>query len=152
MLKSKQMKPWHLLKPKTGKEIPFIILLSFLATFAGSRLITYLLPDIFLQVRGTHVHHFAYGIILLGILGFISIVQPRSPQTRLKLSLLYGFALGMAFDEFAMWIQLDDVYRDRSTYDAIVTISLLLLNIVYFEDFWKKWGHRLGSLAKRIFT
>ena len=146
------MKPWHLLKPKNGKEIPFIILISFLGTFAASRLITYLLPDLFLKVRGTHVHHFAYGIILLGILGFFSITQPRSPQTRLKLSFLYGIALGLAFDEFAMWIQLDDVYKDRTTYDAIVTISLVLLNIVYFEDFWKKWGHRLGSLAKRIFT
>jgi len=146
------MKPWHHLKPKTGKEIPFMILISFLATFAASRITTQLLPNMFLQVRGTHVHHFAYGIILLGIIGFYSITQPRSPQTRLKLSLLYGIALGLAFDEFAMWIQLEDVYKDRSTYDAIVTITLLLLNIVYFEDFWKKWGYRLGSLAKRIFS
>ncbi|KKT42695.1 MAG: hypothetical protein UW31_C0006G0115, partial [Candidatus Collierbacteria bacterium GW2011_GWA2_44_13] len=71
---------------------------------------------------------------------------------RLKLAPLYGFALGVAFDEFAMWIQLDDIYKDRSTYDAILIITLILLNIVYFEDFWKKWGHRLGLLLKHIFT
>ena len=146
------MKPWLLLKPKTGKGIPFLILISFLFTFATSRLVTNLFPGIFLKFRGTHVHHFAYGIILLGIISFISITQSYSPQARLKLSLLYGFALGLAFDEFAMWIQLEDVYKDRSTYDAIVTISLILLNIVYFEDFWKKWGSRLGTLLKRIFT
>lgn len=146
------MKPWHRLKPKSGKEIPFIILISFLATFAASRLTTNLFPDLFLKIKDTHVHHFAYGIILLGVIGYLSITQPRPPQTRLRLAILYGFALGLAFDEFAMWIQLDDVYRDRSTYDAIVTIALILLNIVYFEDFWKKWGHRLGSLINRIFS
>ena len=147
------MKPWHILRPKTGKEIPFLILISFLATFALSRLITSLpFPNLYLKVRGTHIHHLAYGIFILGVSGFLSLVQERSPKTRLQLSILFGIGLGLAFDEFAMWIQLEDVYKDRSTYDAIVVISLLLLNIVYFDDFWKKWGHNLGRLAKRIFT
>lgn len=146
------MKPWHLLRPKNGKEIPFLILISFLATFAGSRLFVYLFPDMLIMVKGQHVHHFAYGFILLAAIGYFSITQPRSPTTRLKLSLLYGFALGVAFDEFAMWIQLEDVYHDRSTYDAIVFISLILLNVVYFDDFWHKWGHRLGRLYKRIIS
>lgn len=146
------MKVWKILKPKTGKEIPFIILLSFLTTFALSRLITTFFPDLFLQVRGNHVHHFAYGIIILGLTGYFSLTQPRSTTTRLRLSVIYGFGLGLAFDEFAMWIQLDDVYHDRSTYDAIVFITLLFLNIIYFDDFWRKWGYRLGSLFRRIFS
>ena len=146
------MKPWRHLRPKDGKEIPFLILISFLATFAVSRLIVNFFPDIFLKIRGTHVHHFAYGILLLAVIGYFLLTQPRSPKTRLKLSVAYGVALGLAFDEFAMWIQLEDVYYNRTTYDAIVIISALLLNIVYFEDFWKKWGHRLGKLIKRIFT
>jgi len=146
------MKPWHHLKPKTGKEIPFLILLAFLVTFIGSRIITTYLPDLSINIKGTHVHHFAYGFILLAVIGYFSLTQSRSPYTRLRLSVLYGFALGVAFDEFAMWIQLDNVYKDRSTYDAILTITLILLNVVYFDDFWKKWGYRLGSLLKRLFT
>ena len=146
------MKPWIILRPKTGKEIPFLILISFLATFAISRLVVNYLPDLFLKVRDTHVHHFTYGIVLLIIVGYFLLTQPRSRRTRLKMSLVFGVALGLAFDEFAMWIQLEDAYYDRSTYDAIVIISVFLLNIVYFEDFYKKWGYRLGKLAKRIFT
>jgi glucan phosphoethanolaminetransferase (alkaline phosphatase superfamily) len=145
------VKPLHVLKPKVGKEIPFLILISFLLTFAGSRLITYFFPSLFLNVKNTHIHHFSYGIILLSILGFYLLTQPRSDKTRLKASVFYGFALGLAFDEFAMWIQLEDVYRDRSTYDAIMVITLFLLNAIYFEDFWKKWGHHLKSLFKKIF-
>ena len=146
------MKPWHRLCPKTGKEIPFLIMLSFLGTFALSRTIVNFFPNLSLEVRGTHIHHFAYGIIMLVLVGYYLLVQDRSPKTRLKLSLVYGVALGLAFDEFAMWIQLEDVYYDRATYDAIVIVSAILLNIVYFEDFWKKWGHRLGGLVKRIFS
>jgi hypothetical protein len=137
---------------KTGKEIPFLILISFLVTFAASRIFTGLFPNTLIVVRGVHVHHFAYGFILLSLIGFFSITQPRSDRTRLRLAPLYGFALGVAFDEFAMWIQLDDIYQDRSTYDAIIIITLLLLNIVYFGDFWKKWGYRLDRLFKRLFT
>ncbi len=146
------MKPWHLLKPKTGKEIPFLILVSFLATFAGSRIITNFFPDLFISIKGTHVHHFAYGFILLAWVGFMGLTKSRPPRTIIKLALIYGFALGVAFDEFAMWIQLDDVYKDRATYDAIVIITLILLNIIYFEDFWRKWGHHLGRLKNWIFS
>ncbi|EKD53551.1 MAG: hypothetical protein ACD_61C00019G0017 [uncultured bacterium] len=147
------MKPWNLLRPKTGKEIPFLILISFLATFALSRFVTSLpFPNLYLKVRDIHVHHFAYGIFILGIVGFLSLVLERTDKLKLQLSVIYGVGLGLAFDEFAMWIQLEDVYKDRSTYDAIVTISLILLNIIYFDDFWKKWGNRLGLLFKRIFS
>jgi hypothetical protein len=146
------MKPWRHLRPKTGKEIPFLILISFLTMFVISRLWVNFFPNLTLEVHGTHVHHFAYGIVLLIIIGYILLTQPRSPKTRLKLSILYGIALGLAFDEFAMWIQLEEVYYDRATYDAIVIITAILLNLVYFEDFWKKWGYRLGGLVKRLFT
>ena len=145
------MKVWRLLKPKTGKEIPFLIMLSFLGTFTLSRIVTFVFPEIFLKVRGIHVHHFSYGIFLLAILGYFLLTQPRTSKTRLRLSLFYGIALGLSMDEFAMWIQLEDNYYNRSSYDAIVLITLILLNIIYFEDFWKKWGYRLNNLYKRIF-
>lgn len=127
-----------------------MIMLSFLGTFALSRVVTYVIPGVSLKVRSIHVHHFAYGIFLLAFLGYFLLTQPRSPKTRLRLSLLYGFALGLAMDEFAMWIQLENVYYDRTSYDAVVIVSLVLLNIVYFEDFWKKWGYRLEKFLKKI--
>lgn len=146
------MKPFVLLKPKTGKEIPFIILISFLLTFIVSRLVVFYGPtsNFYLKVKGVHVHHLAYGIFLLSLVGFLSLVLERTEKVRLQLSVLYGIALGLAFDEFAMWIQLEDVYKDRSTYDAIVTITLILLNVVYFGDFWKKWHNHLGKLFHKL--
>jgi len=146
------MKLFRLLRPKNGKEIPFLVMISFLGTFGISRAFTYLFPWLFVQVRTVHVHHFAYGIFLLAIVGYVLLTQPRSPSTRLKLALLYGIALGLAFDEFAMWIQLEDAYWDRNNFDAILIVSLILANIVYFDDFWRKWGYRLQSFFRRIFS
>lgn len=141
----------HRLKPKPDKSIPFLIFVSFLATFIASRLIVTFFPQFFIPIRGEHVHHFAYGIILLSFVGFVSVAYPLTPRSRLRLSVLYGISLGLAFDEFAMWLQLDDVYKDRVSYDAILIISLILLNIIYFSDFWKRWGRRLGLLLRILF-
>ena len=146
------MRPWRLIKPKIGKEIPFLVMLSFLGTFVLSRMIVYYLPDIALKVRGVHVHHFAYGIFLLSIIGYLTLTQQITPKIRLRLAFLYGFALGLALDEFAMWIQLEDSYYDRASFDALVLVTLIFLNIIYFEDFWKKWGYRLNSFLQRIFS
>lgn len=141
-----------LIKPKNGKEIPFLILISFLTTFVASRSVIYLAPDLFLTVRQVHIHHFAYGIILLSITNLLLLTQQRTHKFRLRLSIIYGISLGLAFDEFAMWIQLDNIYQDRSTYDVIIFISLVLLNIIYFDGFWRKWGHRLGTFLHLIST
>jgi hypothetical protein len=140
------------IRPKTGKEIPFLILISLLITFALSRLVVYLFPNLFLSVNGTHIHHFAYGIVLLALTNLVLLTQPRSRPTRYKMSIIYGFSLGLAFDEFLMWIQLEDIYWDRGIPDAIIIITLVLLNIIYFEGFWKKWGHRLKKLYLLIFS
>lgn len=139
------------LKPKQDKTIPFLTWLAFLLTFAMSRLITYVFPALAFEVRGVHVHHFAYGIILLSILGLIMLNAELSYNNRLRLSVLYGIALGLAFDEFAMWLELDDIYHDRRSIDAVIFISTFFLNFIYFEGFWRKWGARLDSLLRILF-
>ena len=147
------MSPIHKLKPKAGKEIPFLILISFLVTFTASRIVTSLpFPNFYLRINGIHIHHLAYGIIILSFVGYYLLTQPRSEKTRLRASIFYGVGLGLAFDEFAMWIQLEDVYKDRTTFDAIIVVVLILLNGVYFDDFWKKWGHHLKSFFTKIIS
>lgn len=132
------------LRPRQEKEIPFLIFISFIVTFIFARLITRFFPQLFFTLKGQHIHHFAYGIILLAICGYLLLNYRFSRYRHLvQMSLLYGFGLGLAFDEFGMWIQLEDNYWARPTYDAIIIISLIFLNIIYFDQFWKRWGRRL---------
>lgn len=138
------------LKPKNGKEIPFLILVSFLTTFIVSRTVVYFAPGLFLTIRGVHLHHFAYGIILLALTNYFLLTAERSEKIRLRFSIIYGIALGFAFDEFVMWTELEGIYWDRTNIDAVVIVSLLFANIIYFGGFWHKWGTRLGRFLRLV--
>ena len=108
-----------------------VVLVSFLFTFAASRMLVYLimsrrLPDLFVRVGGTHIHHLNFGIVLLAGVGahllFRRTVAPAPPI----IALLYGTGLALTFDEFGMWLHLNDEYWQRASFDAVVVIAALL--------------------------
>ena len=143
----------HSLFLSKRKEIPFIILASFLVTFIVSRLVVRLiyagvLPNMFLFVsvgsvnEPIHVHHMNYGILLLSIIGFIAIAYPKVINRFPHISAIsYGVSLGLIFDEFALFFLLEDDYYHRLSYDAVIFISLILASTVYFPPFFK-WGQK----------
>jgi hypothetical protein len=108
-----------------------LVLVSFLVTFLGSRLIAFLImsrriPDLFLYVGGTHVHHLNYGIFLLSVTGaFLIFARPAGAALRVA-AVLYAIGLGLTFDEFGMWLNLGGSYWQRASLDATVTIAALL--------------------------
>ncbi len=129
--------------PSTERLIA-IIISSFLATFIIARLMVYLviehlMPDFFLTIKGVHIHHFAYGVLILAVISFYFIIgQPKSGSKRFRwATAIYGIGLGLTFDEFGMWIRLEDNYWIRQSYDAIIIITLLLLNIAYRKFVWR---------------
>ena len=127
-------------------EIPFIVFTTFLITFAVTRTYIHLtqfhvLPSIisvdYVAINGIHIHHLTWGIIILSIVGFLALIS-KSPFVHRRLAVLYGIGLGLTFDEFAIWLNLDEDYYSGLTYDAIVAISTILLAIIYFPPFWRK--------------
>lgn len=138
------------LRPPSQSTIPFLTLSAFLFWFVIARIFVYCFPNFYLTVGDNHVHHFAYGIVMLSILAYIFLAYPLSRSSRLRGAILLGIALGWAYDEFAMWISLEDIYYDRSSYDAILIITLIFLNLIYFPGFWAKWGKRLGKLIDLV--
>ena len=146
----------HLFLNKRG-EIPFIIFFTFLVTFFISRIIAYSVhfdkvPDFLFFIRtvyiqGYHIHHFNFGIIILIIAGFLSLVDERRSHAR-TIAVLYGVGLALVMDEFGLLVTLDaNAYWGRRSYDAVMITSLVLLNIVYFKGFWRV----MGGTLKRIF-
>jgi hypothetical protein len=84
---------------KRRREVAFWVLLSFTVTFSTARLLVHFAPSLFLNVHGSHIHHFTYGIILLAVSGFIALTKKgRSPSW---LSVLYGVGLGLALTNSA---------------------------------------------------
>jgi hypothetical protein len=107
------------------------ILASFLFTFIAARVLVFLIvarrvPDIYLRLGGTHVHHLNYGIFLLsGVGAYLLLAAPASTGTRRAAS-VYGIGLALTFDEFGMWLHLGGSYWQRASFDAVVVIAGLL--------------------------
>lgn len=125
------------LKPEKSKIVPFIIFSSFLCTYIIARIFIYLFPSLFLNFRGVHVHHFAYGIVIVNLVGLYDLICRPAGKKLYIISVLFGIGMALAFDEFGMWLRLKDNGVSRYGYDAIIILVFLFLNIIYFEDFWR---------------
>lgn len=116
---------------RTRQSIARLTLLTFLLVFAGARILVFLimtrrLPDLYLHVGGTHVHHLNYGIFMLsGVGGYLLFWRPDSWRLRLS-AILYGAGMALTFDEFGMWVHLGGPYWQRASFDAVVIIASLI--------------------------
>ena len=107
------------------------VLTAFVFTFAAARVLVLLImlrlmPDLFLHLGGTHVHHLNYGIFLLcGVGAYLLFRRPRGRALEAA-AYAYGVGLALTFDEFGMWLHLGGGYWQRASYDAVVVIAALL--------------------------
>lgn len=128
-----------------SRHLPFWVLAGFLPTFLIARALVHGYPDLFLKVHGVHVHHFTYGVFVLAIVGFISIVA-KNPPARRWLALFYGVGLALAFDEFGMWLRLTNEYSLDQSEDVMVGILVFLVIAVYFTGLLR----RMFQLMRRL--
>ncbi|MCK5465920.1 hypothetical protein KAI56_00265 [Candidatus Parcubacteria bacterium] len=145
---------------KHKQRMSFNVLVSFLFTFIIVRIYVIfgtigIIDDPNLYIKGYHIHHLNYGIFILAIAGFFALVF-QNTKNRLKLGVLYGIGLGLTFDEFGMWLKLENDYWMRTSYDAIIIISLIFASMVYLPSFWhgvigciEKGIRRIKSINKK---
>jgi hypothetical protein len=105
-----------------------LVLLSLLLSFIVSRLISILvmlnrMPDIYLHVHDTHVHHLNYGIFLLAGVGAYLLFKTSAEPPPAVAAVFYGIGLGLTFDEFGMWLHLNGDYWQRASFDAVIVLA-----------------------------
>lgn len=106
-------------------------LLAFLVTFVLARCLVLLimtrrLPDLFIYVGGTHLHHLNFGIFLLASVGAWLLLAPPMSRGRRRAAILYGVGLALTFDEFGMWLHLGGGYWQRASFDAVCVVAAIL--------------------------
>lgn len=126
----------HPLPVPLGNHIARIVLVAFLLTFIAARVVVILImtrcmPDLYLHLGGTHVHHLNYGIFLLSGVGAYLLFRRPTGKKLVAAAIVYGVGLALTFDEFGMWIHLGGSYWQRASYDAIVVIAAVLGLIAY---------------------
>jgi len=139
------------------KQPQFLILVSFLLTFLAVRFITHSIRDqrfrrIFRNVGGKdgrHIHHLVWGILLLLATGYLALAFDPD-RVRGLLAVLFGVGAALTLDEFALWLNLEDVYwarQGRSSVDAVIVFATLLSMFFLGFSFWVDVGREIGRLV-----
>jgi hypothetical protein len=129
-----------------GKEIHFLVLLAFVCSFGFIRTSTHMIraqvswwPGNVETKGGTHIHHLVWGILLLLVFGYLGLaLDPDSPW-REVVAVFFGIGMGLTMDEFALWLNLQDVYwqeKGRQSIDAVVVTACLLTLTLLGLNFW----------------
>ncbi len=142
-----------------GKQPELFVLVSFLLAFAFVRLNTHLIrrgvrwwPGN-VEVKGTHIHHLVYGILLLIVVGYVGVVLDITSPWQEVLAVLFGIGAALTLDEFALWLNLRDVYwshEGRRSIDAVVVAAILAALAVLGFRVWIDLARDVELLARVV--
>jgi hypothetical protein len=129
-----------------GKETHFLILLAFVCSFTFIRTSAHMIraqvswwPGNVETKSGTHVHHLVWGILLLLSMGYVGISTDLGSPWFEFVAIAFGIGMGLTMDEFALWLNLQDVYwsdKGRQSIDAVVVTTGLLVIALLGLEFW----------------
>jgi len=121
------------------RERQFLSSVSFFVTFALVRLIVRSIqegrgPFHNVSAGGKHIHHLVWGILLLLLVGLAWLQQVGTGVLRPRkwmraTAVLYGAGSALTLDEFALWLNLSDVYftaEGRESIDAVILFGSVL--------------------------
>lgn len=147
----------HHLGPR--RERAMFATLGFIVTLTITRGLTTWLhhrgagPNGGIIIGGVHIHHFVFGIAGMFIVGYGWLLlfgfehQPRRRWFRLT-ALGYGICSALILDEFALLLNLRDVYwerQGRESVEALCIFAALLLWAVLIAPFARAiWRHLRG--------
>jgi len=123
----------HYARLDLGRRVALRALFAFLITFGILRALTAIIHfDIFphgpfrnlVTASGLHIHHLFWGILLLMATGFIALAT-RAEEWHLRVAIIFGVALGLTLDEFALWLRLADVYWSPEGIESIKAATVV---------------------------
>ena len=147
--------------PDRPRQRMFLASVSFLFTFVGVRVLVWMIvyhegPFQWVMVRGRHIHHLVWGILILLLVGYgwlMDLGRAHSPLSiffsRL-MSVGYGVGAALTLDEFAIWLDLEpDAYWSRTgrlSIDAVILFGSLLAvgawGAPFFRGLGRLWDKR----------
>ena len=101
-----------------GQQAALLSWLAFTVTFAGLRALTSSIradrgPFQNISVGGEHLHHYLWGIGLLSGVGAVAVRGEERHRRHPAVAVSYGAGLALIVDEFALLLDLRDVYWAR---------------------------------------
>lgn len=97
---------------------------------------------------GLHIHHLFWGILLLMATGF-SALATRDPKWHLRIAVVYGVALALTLDEFALWLRLADVYWDPEGVESLKAGAFAAAFLALYAFGQPAWHAMMRDLFRR---
>ncbi len=142
--------------PDRPRRRLFLAAVAFFITFLGVRLLVHAIrsnvgPFGFVMMRGHHIHHLVWGILLLLAVGYGELAEvgtgssPSSIFFNRLISIGFGVGAALTLDEFALWLNLSaDAYWTRSgreSIDAVILFGALLAIGSWGAPLWTRPTH-----------
>jgi hypothetical protein len=120
---------------------------AFTATFIGVRGITYAIKDNVgpfrnVSLGGEHIHHYMWGIGMIAVAGGIALQDRDVGQPHTALAAVYGAGGALIVDEFALLLDLQDVYwakQGRLSVDIGIGVIATLGCYLAAPRFWNRF-------------
>ena len=150
----------HYARLDLGRRVALRALFAFLITFGILRALTAIIHfDIFphgpfrnlVTESGLHIHHLFWGILLLMSTGFIALAT-RAEKWHLRVAIIFGVALGLTLDEFALWLRLADVYWSPEGIESIkaaTVVTAFLAVYAFGQPFFHAVAREFFHLKRR---
>lgn len=142
--------------PDRPRRRMFLASVAFLLTFGGVRLLVSLIvhnrgPFGWVMVRGHHIHHLVWGILILLLVGYGWLLDLGRSHSQLSIFLSrlmaigYGVGAALTLDEFALWLDLEpDAYwsrQGRLSIDAVILFGGVLCVGAWGAPFFRGLHH-----------
>ncbi|MFK4600413.1 hypothetical protein [Streptomyces pristinaespiralis] len=112
-----------------------------------------------ISARGRHLHHYNIGIATLAVIGIIAVRGDDRAVGHPAIAVSYGAGTALIADEFALLLDLQDVYwarQGRLSVDVSLGILSALGAYLTAVPFWHECArvtrHHLASAARRNLT
>jgi hypothetical protein len=145
---------------ESRRERTFLAAIGFFTAVAVVRTLTILIhnnvgPFHNVSMGGRHIHHLVWGILLLLLSGYGWLLEFGTGDAQSNLwigrlmSTLFGVGAALTLDEFALWLNLRDVYWEREGRESFEAMALFggilaigLLGHPFFRGIvnWKSHG------------
>jgi hypothetical protein len=117
----------------------------FVLTAAIARTISFYWPRFHVDLYpGVRVHHYVYGIFLLTIAGYLALLF-KGPRATAWIACMYGLGVGLTFDEFGFWINLNGGRGVRWHTGGLALIGILFFASVAVPAIYSKLRNSTGA-------
>ena len=149
--------------PDRPRQRMFLASVSFLITFVGVRVLVHRIVNHeghmqWVTVRGLHIHHLVWGILILLLVGYGWLLDLGWSNSHMSIffgrlmAVSYGVGAALTLDEFALWLSMEpDAYwthEGRLSIDAVVVFGAILAvgawGAPFFRALQSMWGKRVG--------